>query len=621
MTTSRAGLALTTPITLVLALIVAIPLLFSNDCDPAASSATGPTSDAVSVMSWNLCTTSCSKWDGRVGPAMKQIAAAGPDIVATQEAGWRRSIRTPTVKGFGSIGYANANSKGPFIGRYIFYKPTKFSLLKSGSFSLGGNHGIAWAKLRTKADGAEFVVVDAHLYPGQSVAADQQRKTQMNKALPRIAKVAGGKPTVWAGDFNSNKSRTTDTPAAVLNAAGLQNTVAIAAQKTNTDINSAKGRSATAAVKKDGNLTDHIWATPDVSVSRWSQNIVANDGHYVAPFISDHNPIIATLAIPGAKQPALEAQTTPTSSEPLDLSSPVGRWKGDQIGNASAIISAGKDADVNQRGQTIAVMTAMGESSLKTLDHGDKAGPDSRGLFQQRTSWGTYSQRMDPKASATLFYKALLRVEDWATLVPTIAAHRVQRNANPSHYEQFWDDASVVVASITGQSPAATQSAVAPACSDDTIDASWASGQDCDFAKSRTPLNCGEALNEAARIARSSACANEVRGGTWRRRCLEFVGRAYGYASSGTPTAKAHYRLLKAKGLVSTGKNIPAGALVFFNSSDPAGHVAIYAGDGKAFSNDYIRPGCIDLTPMTQLGSGGRFLGWSPPVFPLGAPL
>ena len=333
---------------------------------------------------------------------------------------------------------------------------------------------------------------------------------------------------------------------------------------------------------------------------------------------------------PAASDPVTSAATGVATGPASDASgvkpvlgstSPVGRWKGMQIRNASAIVAAGKALFVNQRGQTIAVMTAMGESGLTTVDHGDTAGPDSLGLFQQRANWGTQTQRMDPTNSARLFYSALLRVDNWAGLEPTIAAHRVQRNADPNHYAKFWDEAVQVVASVTGQSPATATASVAPGCGDDTIDAAWSSGVDCDFGNISAPRTCAQALNEAARISRNSACSNEVRGGTWQRRCLEFVARAYGYASSGTPTAKAQYRLMKSKGLISTSKDIPAGALVFFNSSDPAGHVAIYAGNGQAFSNDYIRPGCIDLTPMTQLGAGGQFLGWSPPDFPLGARL
>ena len=615
---SKSWMLFTAPLTLILALVVAIPLLFSDDCDPARTSSTGPTSDAISIMSWNLCVSSCGGFTKRVEPAMEQVAGIGPDIVSVQEGGWGPKKRVYTFGGFKSIGYASANQKLPYIGRYNFYKPSKFTLLSSGSFSLGGNHGVAWAKFRTKADKAEFVVANTHLVPGQSASSDSSRRSQMAIALPRIAKIAGGLPTVWAGDFNSNKSRATDAPAEAFKAAGLTDAVKIATQKANQDIDSARGPE---KIKKNGNQSDHIYVSGGISVSRWAQTVVAKDGHYVKPFISDHNSIMATVAIPGT-QPALAASPAVGAvALALDASSGVGRWKGEQIKNAAAIVAAGKKAGVNQRGQTIAVMTAMAESGLTALNRGDAAGPDSRGLFQQRDSWGTLAERMDPASSATLFYRALERVNGWAELESTVAAHRVQRNADPGVYAKFWEDAVQVVASVTGQSAGVANAAVAPGCTDDTIDAAWSSGADCDFGNISTPRSCAEALSEAARISRDSACTNEVRGGTWHRRCLEFVARAYGYASSGTPTAKAQYRLMKSKGLISTSKDIPAGALVYFNSSDPAGHVAIYAGNGQAFSNDYIRPGCIDLTPMTQLGGGGQFLGWSPPDFPLGAPL
>jgi len=148
----------------------------------------------------------------------------------------------------------------------------------------------------------------------------------------------------------------------------------------------------------------------------------------------------------------------------------------------------------------------------------------------------------------------------------------------------------------------------------------WADGSDCGFEGVENPNSCQQALNEAARIAASHPCDNEVRGGTWLHRCLEFVGRVYGYRAAGTPTALQHYNLLKGRGLVHTSDKIPTGALVFFTTGKPEGHVAIYAGGAAAFSNDYLRRGCINLTPMSTMDGGGRYLGWAPPVFPNGVP-
>ncbi|QGQ18835.1 hypothetical protein GC089_05745 [Cellulomonas sp. JZ18] len=124
----------------------------------------------------------------------------------------------------------------------------------------------------------------------------------------------------------------------------------------------------------------------------------------------------------------------------------------EQVGNARAVVAAGAATGLSLRDQAIGVMTAMGESSLRVLDRGDAAGPDSRGLFQQRDNgaWGTYAERMDPTASATSFFRALARVGGRDAMAPTLVAHAVQRNADPQHYAKYWDQAVAVVARLTG---------------------------------------------------------------------------------------------------------------------------------------------------------------------------
>ncbi|MCL3863265.1 hypothetical protein [Actinotalea sp. K2] len=126
----------------------------------------------------------------------------------------------------------------------------------------------------------------------------------------------------------------------------------------------------------------------------------------------------------------------------------------EQVANASAIVTTGQSRGLSLRDQAIGVMTAMGESSLRVLDHGDKAGPDSRGLFQQRDNgaWGTLAQRMDPAASATSFFTALERVGGRAGMSPTLVAHTVQRNADPNHYTRYWEGAVTMVSRLTGAS-------------------------------------------------------------------------------------------------------------------------------------------------------------------------
>lgn len=134
------------------------------------------------------------------------------------------------------------------------------------------------------------------------------------------------------------------------------------------------------------------------------------------------------------------------------LPAAVAGYQGEQLQNAAAIMKAGGDQGLDSYGQTIGVMVAMGEASLRVLDQGDAFGPDSRGLFQQRANgaWGTYADRMSPYTSATNFFKALQQVSGWHKLSPTEAAHRTQRNADPNHYTKFWSPAVQVVATLSG---------------------------------------------------------------------------------------------------------------------------------------------------------------------------
>ena len=132
---------------------------------------------------------------------------------------------------------------------------------------------------------------------------------------------------------------------------------------------------------------------------------------------------------------------------------PVAGYAGEQLANAAAIVNAAAAEGLDTCAQTIGVMTAMGESSLRVLDRGDDVGPDSRGLFQQRDNgaWGSYADRMDPTTSATNFFRALQEVDDWPALAPTIAAHRTQRNADPYHYARYWPAAVEVVTALAGR--------------------------------------------------------------------------------------------------------------------------------------------------------------------------
>ena len=89
------------------------------------------------------------------------------------------------------------------------------------------------------------------------------------------------------------------------------------------------------------------------------------------------------------------------------------------------------------------------------------AGPDSRGLFQQRDNgaWGSYQDRMDPYRSALSFFQVLATIPGRASMEPTLVANAVQRNADPWHYQRFWDPAGLIVQALAGLPTSSTATA------------------------------------------------------------------------------------------------------------------------------------------------------------------
>lgn len=131
----------------------------------------------------------------------------------------------------------------------------------------------------------------------------------------------------------------------------------------------------------------------------------------------------------------------------------------DQAVNAALITAVAVQRGLPPRAASIALATAMQESKLRNIGHGDQAGPDSRGLFQQRPSqgWGTEAQVMDPYYAANAFYDALVKIPGYESLEITDAAQRVQRSAYPLAYAQHEDMGRSFASGLSGQTPAAVQ--------------------------------------------------------------------------------------------------------------------------------------------------------------------
>jgi hypothetical protein len=127
----------------------------------------------------------------------------------------------------------------------------------------------------------------------------------------------------------------------------------------------------------------------------------------------------------------------------------------DQASNASLIAAISVRRGLPPRAASIALATAMQESKLRNIDHGDQAGPDSRGLFQQRPSqgWGTEAQIMDPAYASNAFYDGLVKVPGYEAMEVTQAAQLVQKSAFPRAYAQHEGMGRAYASALTGHSP------------------------------------------------------------------------------------------------------------------------------------------------------------------------
>lgn len=169
--------------------------------------------------------------------------------------------------------------------------------------------------------------------------------------------------------------------------------------------------------------------------------------------------LVAVLAIPvlllftggggssGGMSPVGCQVDVDTAGEVTELTDPK------QVENARTIIAVGQQLKIPARGLIVAIATAMQESTLQNLDHGDR---DSVGLFQQRDAWGSFEDRTTPAVSAHMFFtggrggqRGLLDIDGWQLMTIAGAAQAVQVSAFPAAYARWEGLATNVVAQVT----------------------------------------------------------------------------------------------------------------------------------------------------------------------------
>ncbi|MEH0108157.1 hypothetical protein V6N00_00285 [Tersicoccus sp. MR15.9] len=174
--------------------------------------------------------------------------------------------------------------------------------------------------------------------------------------------------------------------------------------------------------------------------------------------------VVAVVAVTNAL-----SRNTPLITEECTVvnGSSTYRLQPEQAANAALISAIAVRRNLPPRAASIAIATALQESKLQNIEHGDM---DSIGLFQQRPSqgWGTAEQILDPAYATNAFYNHLVAIPDYQSMPITEAAQRVQLSAYPEAYAQHEPVARSFASALTGQSPASLTCTLRPTSSNAT---------------------------------------------------------------------------------------------------------------------------------------------------------
>ncbi|QEU79656.1 hypothetical protein [Streptomyces subrutilus] len=117
-----------------------------------------------------------------------------------------------------------------------------------------------------------------------------------------------------------------------------------------------------------------------------------------------------------------------------------------RVSCARAIVNAVQARGLSQRAAVIAVTTAIVESTL--YNNPNMIDLDSVGLFQQRASWGSFDQRMNPAWSTNAFLNQLVKQNNWQTRPIGELCQAVQISAYPDRYQTQAADAQRIVGDL-----------------------------------------------------------------------------------------------------------------------------------------------------------------------------
>ncbi|MGN6472993.1 MAG: endonuclease/exonuclease/phosphatase family protein [Mycobacteriales bacterium] len=290
---------------------------------PAVSMQAKSAHESVSVMTYNIleATTdghqesgnTVAPWSQRQPGVVRFIQQANPGVVAIQEgASWVKRVKGPrqvdALRSALGSNWSLAHTEVPpsqhyyhRTGDYILYRNDEFTAVGTGNhWSIGQNHWAAYQLLRSRATGAEFLMISAHLIVPRGHANDLVREQETQRLISQArsyAQAHGNVPIVYGGDYNSDQfGHSPNGPAVAMRSARIPDAYNVAAHRSGAKWNTAN-RYRTRP-KADYAHMDEVFVSRGVGVTSWKQLLNLSHGRFVGVIPSDHNPVVASLRIP-----------------------------------------------------------------------------------------------------------------------------------------------------------------------------------------------------------------------------------------------------------------------------------------------------------------------------------
>lgn len=236
-------------------------------------------------------------WAERKGSVADVILRHDFDIVGTQEANKDQMPElAELLPGYDYIYHSYGIREG-FHNCATYYKRDKYELLDQGTFwysetpeveSIGwdaNDHRLChWGHFRDRATGREFFFLNSHLYWRLEVARANSGKVLVDQ----VRKIAGDKPVIAVGDYNSRE----ETPQVKDILSLLRDAYAVSetapAGPVNTDLGGGNFLGPAKA------RIDYLFVSDDVRVKDYT---VIDDKREKGHYPSDHLPIVCSVEI------------------------------------------------------------------------------------------------------------------------------------------------------------------------------------------------------------------------------------------------------------------------------------------------------------------------------------